>query len=56
MKPREWVFCRDAVPLLASVMGTAAERERARTMDADLLVIPSDRGTTPVAAAAGQGR
>lgn len=56
MKPREWVFCRGGLPLLTPVMGITAERERARTMDADLLAIPSDRGTTPVAAAAGRSR
>ena len=56
MKRHEWVFCKGAVPLHAPVMGIAAERERARTLDADLLVIPLDRDTTPVAAAAGRGR
>ena len=55
MKPREWVFCRRAVPLLASVMGIAAGRERARMVHADLLAMPSDRGTTSVAVAAGRG-
>ena len=56
MKPREWVFCRGAMPLLASVMRIAEERERDRTMDADLLAIPSDRGMTPLAASAGWSR
>ena len=41
MKPPEWVFCRGTLPPLASVMVTAAERERARITDADSLVIPS---------------
>jgi hypothetical protein len=97
MKPREWVFCRGVVLLLAAVLGIgagagAAEaeadasvtlgsgdfvldggfasvygllvsghgltdmRERARTMDANLLVLRVDRSTTPVAAAAAAGR
>ena len=93
MKPREWVFCRGVVLLLAAALGTAAGaaeadtsvtlgsgdfvldggfalaygllvsghrltnmRERARTMDADLLVLRAHHSTTPVAAAAGRVR